>query len=649
MLKVMRDSFQRLKWILVFVVFVFVLSVFVDWGAGGMAGSTVDSNAIAAQVNGHTVTIPEYRRALYFTEQRYREAYGQNLSPEMIEALGLQRQVLDSLVDQEILLSEARRMNLEATPEEIRKKILEIPTLNPDGKFVGATNYERYVKMIGYASAADFERDLANELTIAKLQNALQQTIAIPEKLVEAEYRRREENARIRYVLHAADRLAPNVTVAQAEVEQFYKANASRYSHPEQRRITYLFADSAKIASQITPTEQELRAQYERNKETYKSGDQVRAQHILIRTEEGASPDAVAAAEAKARGLVARLKAGADFGTVAKENSDDPGSAVNGGDLGFFGRGQMVPEFENAAFTQPVGEVGEPVKSQFGFHIVKVNEKRAGGYRSFDEVRGELQNAMVQERAKTQARDRIAQTRARLEQVKPLTEQALRNASDATVSYNAAPFFGKTDSIEGLGRVPAVNDWAFSAEAGTLGPVVDTPRGPVVPYLQQTRPAGIAPLAEIRPRVEADAKLMKARQQAAAAVRAAMRPGISLDALAAQLGTTAAEADVTREGYIQGLPGDISAVTTAALSGRQGEVKGPLVVDAGAVVLEIVKQKTFDRAAYEKAREGLARSLRENEALKLRASLLDKLKKKAEIEINEALVKPQNNAAAPVS
>lgn len=648
MLKVMRASFQRLKWILVFVVFVFVLSVFVDWGAGGMAGSTVDSSAIAAEVNGETVTIPEYRRALYFTEQRYREAYGQNLTPEMVQALGLQRQVLDSLVDQELLLTEARRLNLGATPDEIRRKILEIPTLNPGGKFVGQTNYERYVKMIGYASAADFERDLANELTITKLQNALQQTIAVPASLVEAEYRRREENARVRYVLSAADRLAGAVTVTPAEVDQYYKANTSRYAHPEQRRITYLFADTANIASQIKPTEQEFRAQYERNKETYKTGDQVRAQHILIRTEEGAPAEVIAAAENKARGLVARLRAGADFAEVAKENSDDPGSAVNGGDLGFFGRGQMVPEFENAAFSQAVGEIGEPVKSQFGFHIVKVNEKRASGYRSFDEVRPELQASMVQERAKTQARDRIAQIRARLEQVKPLNEQAMRNASDATVTYNAAPPFGKNDAVEGLGRVPALNDWAFTASAGDLGPVIDTQRGPIVPFLRESRPAGVAPLAEIRPRVEADAKLAKARQQAAASMRAAMQPGVTLDALAAQLGATVAETDVSRDGYIQGVSGDISAITNAALSAKQGEVKGPLVVDAGAVAIQVIRQKTFDRAAFEKAKEGLARSLRENEALKLRASLLEKLKKNADITINEALVKPPTSGAAPI-
>jgi peptidyl-prolyl cis-trans isomerase D len=649
MLKVMRESFQHLKWILVFIVFLFIAYVFVGWGTGGATGGSIDESTVAARVNGDTITVNEYRRALVLTEQRYREMYGQQLTPEMVAALGLERQVLDDLVSQELLLQEARRMNLEATNEEVRKKILEIPTLNPNGKFIGAQLYERFVKMNGYPSAAAFEADVAEQLTISKLESALQSTIAVPASLVESEYRRREENAKIRYALVSPDKVMQSVTVTPAEVEQFYKANSSRYAHGEQKQITYLLADVATLQSQIRIPDEELRRQYEQNKESYKTGEQVRAQHILIRVEQTAPSEQVEAAKNKARDLVAKLRAGADFAAMAKEHSADPGSAVNGGDLGFFSRGQMVPEFENAAFGQPVGQVGDPVKSQFGFHIIKTNEKRTAGYRPFEEVKNELMQTTAMQRARTQARDRIAQIRARLEQVKPLNEQAMRNAADTSVTYNSAPAFGKNDAIEGLGRVPAISTWAFGAREGDLGPIIDTQRGPVVPFLKQSRAAGVAPLAEIRAKVEQDARVQKAREQAAQMLRAAIRPGVTLEAIAAQSGVSPIDSDVSREGYISGLQGDNSKLIEAAFNAKVGEVKGPIIVDAGALAFEVTEEKKFDRAAFDKAKDGLAASLRRNEALKLRSSLLDRLKKESDVQLNQKLVAGDAQAATPIS
>lgn len=647
MLKVMRDSFQHLRWILVFIVFLFVLYVFVGWGTGGAQGSADDQN-VAARVNGETVTVPEYRRALYFTEERYKQAYGQALTPEMVAAMGLPRQVLDSLVDQRLLLQEARRLNLTATPEEIRKKILEIPMLNPDGKFVGPQLYERYVRIMGYNSAADFEADLADELTISKLENAIQQTIVIPAALLEQEYRRREESAKIRYIISPAERFAQQVTVTPAEVEQYYRSNPTRYSHPEQKKIGYLFADTAKLQSQINVSDAEVQAQYEKNKQTYEIGESVRAQHILVRVANDAPSEDVEAAKNKARDLVAKIRAGADFGEIAKANSDDPSSAPNGGDMGFFTKGQMVPEFENAAFSQTVGQVGDPVKSQFGFHIIKILEKRPAGFRPFADVREELRESMITERARAQARDRIAQIRARLEQVRPINEDALRRSADAVVTYNTSPFFTKNDQIEGLGRVPAIATWAFSARDGELGQVVDTPRGPVVPFLKESRAAGVTPLAEIRAQVENDVKMQKGREAAAAALQAAVTGATSIDQIASQLGLKTTDSDVTRDGFISGLSGNVLKLIEAAMVARPGDIKGPIVVDAGAVAFQLIEQKKFDPAAFEKAKEGLALSLRRNEALKLRSSLIERLKKSAKITVNDALIN-QQQAATPIT
>ncbi|MGZ8851660.1 MAG: SurA N-terminal domain-containing protein, partial [Thermoanaerobaculia bacterium] len=170
----MRDSFQHLKWILVAIVAVFILFIFVDWGAGG-ARSSSDDVGYAARVNGDTISYRDFNRALYFMEENYKRMYGGQFTPEMAEAMGLNRQVLNSLIDERLLLQQANRLHLTATQEEVRKRILTLPALNPEGHFVGAEVYTRFVTTeLRYDSPAEFEDDLAKQITIEKMESAME-------------------------------------------------------------------------------------------------------------------------------------------------------------------------------------------------------------------------------------------------------------------------------------------------------------------------------------------------------------------------------------------------------------------------------------------------------------------------------------------
>jgi peptidyl-prolyl cis-trans isomerase D len=190
MLKVMRSSFKQLKWVLVAVIVVFVAMVFVDWGAGGAGavGAQVPST-YAARVNGDTISAMDYERAVYFAQKNFEQSYGQNLSPEMLAALNIPETVLQNMISRELLLQEADKLGLTATTEEVRKRILEIPVLNPEGKFVGAQLYERYVTAnLGYPSASAFEEDIRAELTLEKLDSALANSVVISPAWAESEY-----------------------------------------------------------------------------------------------------------------------------------------------------------------------------------------------------------------------------------------------------------------------------------------------------------------------------------------------------------------------------------------------------------------------------------------------------------------------------
>ena len=643
MLKMMRDNFQQLKWALLAVVAAFIIGfVYVDMGLGGAGGSQPQDRAYAARVNGETITYREFDRALYYTEKNYEQMYRQPLSDDMVQAMGLPQQVLNSLIEQRLLLQQARRLHLNATPQEVRERILQIPTLNPGGKFVGDELYTRYVTgALGYTSTAEFEDELARDITMQKIDSAMQNSIVISPKAAEEEYKRVSENAKIKYVMLPVTREAANVTVTPAEVEAYYRANQAKYAHGEQRDLKYLVADLARIRSQIVPTDAELQKRYDASKEDYKQPESAHILHILIKVDPNATPQVDAEAKAKAENLVKQLRAGADFAKLAKDNSGDPSSSSKGGDMGWVSRGMTVEPFDTAAFSIPLNTISDPIRSkEFGYHIIKVLERKPAGYRSFAEVRPMLAAQVADERAKEIARDDITKIAARLRQNKPKNPAEFTAFATDRVSSNDTQWFAKSDPIPGLGNNPALATWAFSAKQGDVGDIVGTQRGPAIPYLDAIRPAGISDLSEVRARVEADARNAKAQQLARQELVKAL-PATNIDDVAKKTGITAQETTLTRQGFVSGFSGDTSALVDAAMNGKVGQIIGPIVLPEGAVVLQVEEQKKVDAADVAANRSAYAEMLRQQEARNLRTVLLQQLRKQSSVDINPLVTQKQ--------
>ncbi len=652
MLKFMRDSFHQLKWILLAVVAAFVFGfVFLDMGMGGAMGGRADDKAYAARVNGETVTYRDYERALYYTEQNYRQMYGGQLTPEMIESMGLSRQVIDSLIDQRLLLQEASRLKLTASPEEIRQRILEIPILNPDGKFVGTELYTRYVTgNLGFQTPSEFEAELARQITLSKIESALASSVMVAPKTAEAEYKRMTENAKIRYVLYPAARDLPTVAVTPAEVEAYYKAHLSDYSHAEQRFVKYLLGDFNRLRAQITPTEANLRQRYDASREEYKVNEAAHILHILIKVDPTAPPAADAAAKQRAEGLVAQLRAGGNFAALAKANSGDPSSAAAGGDMGWVERGQTVEPFDKAAFSLPLNQISDPIRSQeYGYHIMKVLERRPASYRTFEEVKPQLALQAQEQMAKDQAREEMTRIAARIRQQKPATPEQFAALANDKISSNDTQWFQKNDAIPGLGFNQPLSTWTFSAKQGDIGEMIGTQRGVVIPYLYGARPAGVTALAEIREKVEGDAKMAKARESARAALAQAMAAAVSVDAVAVKTGLTAADSTVTRQGYVTGFSGDTNALVTAAMSAPVGQLNGPVLVGNGAVAFQVVEQKRVTPQEMTQNATAYIESLRSQQARNLRAVLLQRLRKTAKVDINQQLLQSTTERQQPAA
>ncbi len=636
MLKLMRDNFHRLKWALLLVVAAFVIGfVYMDMGLGGAGRVQQQDRGYAARVNGETISYREYDRALYYTQKNYEQIYKQPLTNDMIQAMGLPRQVLDSLIDQRLLLQQAAQLHLSATPEEVRQRVLQIPTLNPDGHFVGNELYTRYITgSLGYQSPAEFEGELAREITLQKMESALLNSIVVSPKAAEAEYRRVTENAKIRYVLYPTTRDLATVSVTPAEVEQYYRANQAKYAHGEQRELKYLVADVNRLRSQIIPSDAELQKRYQDAKEDFKQPEAAHILHILIKVDPKAAPAVDAAAKAKAENLVKQLRGGADFAKLARESSGDPSSSSKGGDMGWVDRGMTVAPFDQAAFSVPLNTISDPIRSkEFGYHIIKVLERRQAGYKSFEEVKPMLAAQVADQMAKDQARDEITRISARIKQTKPKTPAEFSALANEKVSSNDTQWFGKSDPIPGLGNNSVLITWVFSANQGDIGDIIGTQRGPAIPYLFGIRPAGVPDLSEIRPRVEADGRAAKAREVAREALAKAL-PSANIDEVAKKTGLTALETTATRQGYVSGFRGDTTPLIDAAMASNVGQVKGPVVLPEGAVVFQVLEQKKIDPKTADESRASYAEMLRQQEARSLRTVLLQRLRKQSTIDIN---------------
>jgi peptidyl-prolyl cis-trans isomerase D len=342
------------------------------------------------------------------------------------------------------------------------------------------------------------------------------------------------------FVLRRAD-FAGAAAPTDDEIRAFYERNRDAFMTPERVQIEYLELDAARLAAAIRPDEEAVRGYFDQHRDELVQRPQRRARHILIAAESGAGGDRLAEAEAKAAAALGRLRGGEDFAAVAKELSDDPGSAGQGGDLGWFERGVMVREFEDAAFGLPAGQVSEPVRSPFGLHLIEVTEIRESEPARLDDVREQV----------IQALQRAEAERLYYDQVERLSDLTYENAGSLDPAAQAlglktvvTDWFGREGGL-GVLASPKVVAAAFSEEVRGEGrnsdPIELGPEHTVVLRVRAHEPARVRPLDEVR--AEVGVRLVEEKAAAAARARAGelvgrARAGEALEALAKEAGAS---------------------------------------------------------------------------------------------------------------
>jgi peptidyl-prolyl cis-trans isomerase D len=637
MLKVFRDNLKHLKWILVFVVLLFIFFIWADFGTG-IGNRGAGGPQVAAYVGDGEVTLTEFERHYRQLEGLYGQIYGDRMTPEMARQMGLPMQALNQAVNQEILLAEARDMGLEVTDAELRDSILQEQAFKDEqGRFIGEERYQELVRnRLGYASPALFEQNLREELLVRKLMDILKANLYVSDKEVEEAYREQVERARIRYIQLPRSRFTQNVQVTDAEIKDWFAKHTQEYRLPEQREAAYLLVDPAQLAAKVPADEAAQRAWYQEHKEEFTQPEQVHARHILVKTEGRTDADAQKILE----GARARLAKGEDFGALARELSDEPAAKTSGGDLGFFGRGQMVPAFDAAAFgAQPNTLVG-PIKTDFGWHLIQVLEKRPAGTQPFEQVRPMIAQRLSADRTAEMAETKARELAQRLAKDKPASADALKPLANAAegISFGETGPFSRQEPVSGLGFAPAFSNAAFTLEKGGVSEAIQTPRGWTVLYVKDVKAPRVPELKDVEPRVRAAVARQKQQELATQQLRQAKAPGATLDQIAAGLGLEVKEsAEFGLEGQIAGI-GQNPELAKAAMALSPGQLGGPVNDAQGAVLFEVKERKSWDPIQFAAAREQTREQVRSQKLNALEASLLEKRRRELEVRFDPAVL-----------
>jgi peptidyl-prolyl cis-trans isomerase D len=621
-LRLFREWMKYLKWILWLIVAAFIFALFFDFGSIQQFGR--NTSQVAVSVGDQEITYDEFRRQHSQLDSRYRQMFGERYTDEVAKQFNLPQQAIDQLISRRILLMEAERIGLKATDAEVQDAILSIPTFkDANGKFIGRE------AVLNILTANQLTQDrfaamMREDVLIEKLENVLAQTAYLPESQLEAAFRDRNERAKIRYVqLPGSEAARGGVTVADADLQAYFLAHGNEFRLGEQRIVDIALVDTQKLRQSMTIDDAELRSYYDSHASEFETKEQVRARHILLRTKPERDD---AATRQAAEGVLARLRGGEDFAKLAAELSDDESNNTKGGDLGYFGRGQMVKAFEDAAFGAQPGSAIGPVKTDFGYHLIEVLDRRAGGSQPFEQVKAIISARLSNERITQLAEAKAKELRGKLANVKT-TDEMKKIAEQEGAAFETTAAFGREDVVANYGRVRDLNDAAFKLAAGGVSEPVRTPRGWAVLRLQKINEPRLPELGEVRDKVRQAVEREKQRQAAVARLQQARGQVAAgqadLDKVAAELGLQVTESsEFGRFDTISGLT-DAQPVIDAALALEAGALSQPVQTEVGAVLFQVLERKKFSKSEFDAQREEIRKSEEEKRVGQMRTALIE--------------------------
>jgi peptidyl-prolyl cis-trans isomerase D len=629
MLDRMRRHKGWLKWSLALVVLTFVVFYIPDFlstSTGAAPGQ------VLADVEGAPITVGTFQRRYTAQMNAYRQAYGGQMNEQLLRQLGIDRQILQQLVDEEAMVTEARRQGITVGDVEIRERILNMPAFQENGRFIGEQRYRQALQFNNPPfTTTEFEDNLRRALMIEKLRTAVSGWITITDAEVADEYRRRNEKVRLDVVPVTADAFRSQVTVTDADLTARFDKNKESYRVGEKRRIKYALVDVDKVRASVSIPDPDVDAFYKQNLAQYTTPAQVRASHILFKTE-GKDENQV---RARAEDVLKQARApGADFEALARQHSEDESNKDRGGDLDYFGRGRMVPEFEGPAFNLKNGEISGLVKTPFGFHIIKMVDNQAEVVRPLGDVRAEIVDQLRWQKAQQEA-EAIAKAVASAAKTPADLE---RLAKERSLEFAETGLFLSDQPIDRLGVQPELAAAVFGMKEGEVSVPQRVARGWVLATVSGRQDPYVPGLDEVKDRVREDVVRDRAGElakQRAASIAAELKTTKDFAATAKKFGLEVKPTELIARGAAIPDLGISEAIDAAAFSLPVGGVSDAISTPSATAIVRVAERQDVTEDQIAAGRDQLRQELAAQRQDRFFSAYMQKAKSGLQINIRQ--------------
>jgi peptidyl-prolyl cis-trans isomerase D len=590
----------------------------------GMGGTGGADSQVIAQVGDDTITLRQVQIQIQgLVKNRQIPA----------QLLGIYvPQIVDQMVTERALAYEAKRLGFAISDTDLANTLQNLG----GGRFNDTAAYKQFVEEQGF-SVPEFENNLRDSILTVRLESVVGKSIVVSPDEVKAEFSKRNDKIKLSYLVFDEGNLKSKINPTEDELKTFFSQHKNAYRMPEQRNASVLVVDQAKVENGIQISPDQLHAAYSMNLDSFRTPERIHARHILLTTT-GKSKDEIPAIRKKIEGILTQLKSGADFAEVAKTNSQDPGSASKGGDLGWVVRGQMVKPFEAAAFSVKPGQLSDVITTDYGFHIIQVLEHQDARVKPFDEVKAELE-ASQKKQALSQTMQRLAdQTVAELRKT---PQQAPQIAAKLGLTLVTAQKLGPSDPVPGLVS-PQLSQAIAGLQKNAVGePVAIGTEKMAIPVCTDVIPSRPAEFSEVINQIRTSysaAAVMKLEAEYGVKAAADLKSGMDIQAVAKSLGVEVKTPDAFAiVGAVEGF-GPANALT-GAFSKNLGDVVGPYTVSNKTLVGKIVEKTSGDPALLVAQRESITQEIKSRKVQEAQSlfedSIRTKLTQQGKIKINK--------------
>jgi peptidyl-prolyl cis-trans isomerase D len=627
------------------IIIAFVTTIFYSWGAGGKIGG---ANKTVATVNGMAIKVNEFDRAYGNIINFYRNQFRGQFSEEMAAKLNLKENALDALIQNRLVLLEAEKMNLMVSDQELAESIFKRPEFQKDNKFSNSlyNNYLRFSRI----SARDFEDNQRKTLLREKLEGVIKASTQISETEIQDAYKRENEKIKFKYIGFSKDYFKPAGRPSDEEIQKYFDSYKSQFEVPEQIQIQYVKLTPKMVEETVKIYEEDIKDYYDTNQAKFFIKKQYKASHILIKNDtplpfgedlsdeekEKLLNEADEKTRIKADEILKQIKEGAEFGEMAKKYSGDPGSGTNGGSLGQFSRGMMVPEFEAALDQLTPGELGGPVKTLFGFHIVRLDEVKEERLKPLTEVQEEIKKTLK----KDKARKRIRRIAKKIRKAAGVGNDLAKAALEYKAETKTTEFIsGKVHNVPEIGNVPEFFNTAFSLSGEQLSDPVNLPEASYLLKIVARKDPYIPKLNEVLSKVTqavVEEKNKSATENQFKALGERLKTEKNLEQLAKELKMTVEETPfINQSDSIPGI-GNIQSIKDAVFPLKPGETTTG--TSRGIYYLiQMVEREAADQPGPEQLKKIYAR-LKNEKARVIFQEWMENVKENADILIDRTLL-----------